>query len=99
MGYRGKLLVEHTGIELPREFVEKYREQYHIGEHNGKHFLNIASKWETKYHGDIIDDLEELVKNAGYPVWAVTLWEDGVVRRYNLTSGDEERIGNGDFEN
>lgn len=97
MGYRGKLLVEHTGIELPNEFVEKYKEEYHIGEYSGKHFLNIASKLEKKYHSDIIDDLRELVKNAGFPVWAVTLWEDGVVIRYNLTNGNEERISNGDF--
>lgn len=98
MGYRGKLLVRHTGIELPKEFVDKYKEKYYIGEHNGKHFLNIASKSEAKYHGDIIDDLEELLKNAVVNVWAVTLWEDGVVRRYNLTTGDEEKFGNGDFE-
>ena len=89
MGYRGKLLIEHTCIELPNEFVEKYKEKYYIEEYNGKHFLNLSSKVERKYHGDIISDLNKLLKNAEYDVWAVILWDDGVIRKYNLRTGDE----------
>lgn len=92
MGIRGKLLVEHTGIELPNEFVEKYKEEYYLGEYEGRYFLNIASKSETKGHSDILMDLEELLKNSRGNVWAVVLWGDGVINRYNLVTGEEERI-------
>jgi hypothetical protein len=98
MGYRGKLLVEHMGIELPNYFVEKYKEDYYLGEYNGKYFLNISSKFETKSHSDIIFDLEEILKGSACNVWAVTLWEDGVIYRHNLSTGNSERIGNGEHE-
>jgi hypothetical protein len=92
MGYRGKLLVEHTGIELPNYFVDKYKEDYHLGEYNGKYFLNISSKREKKSHFDIISDLEDMLKGIKSNVWAVILWEDGVIYRHNLSTGNSERI-------
>jgi hypothetical protein len=99
MGYRGKFMTEHTGIELPVEFVEKYKEEYHILKcENGKYYLNVCSEFETKGHFNIISDLEDLVKDSNYNVWAVILWEDGVINRYNLSTGENERIGNGDHE-
>jgi hypothetical protein len=98
MGRRGKLLVEHTDIELPGEFVEKYKEDYYLGESDGKYFLNISSKHETKNHSDIISDLEDLLKGSSYDIWAVVLWEDGVIHRHNLSTGNSERIGNGEYE-
>ena len=92
-------MTEHTSIELPVEFVEKYKDGYHIlKSENGKYHLNVSSKFETKDHFDIISDLEDLVKGCIYSVWAVILWEDGVINRYNLSTGESERISNGEHE-
>lgn len=96
MGYRGKLMVEHTGIELPQNFVEKYNKEYYIGkglegsEKENTYYVNIASKYETKGHWDILQDLEDLLKGESYDVYAVVLWEDGRIDRHNLSTGEQE---------
>ena len=92
-------MTEHSGIELSLEFVEKYKEEYHILQcENGKFYLNICSEFETKGHSEIIYDLHELVKDTNYNLWAIELYEDGVIYRHNLTTLDSERIGNGKNE-
>ena len=91
MGYRGKLMVEHTGIEFPNELVEKYEEDYYIGKNeDGKAYVNISSKNETKGHYDILSDLESLLKGSNYNVYAVILWEDGRIDKYNLCTGKQK---------
>ncbi len=96
MGYRGKLMVEHTGIELPIDFVEKHKEAYYIGnglEGSGKEntfYVNISSKYETKGHLEILQDLKELLKDNSYGVYGVVLWEDGRIDRHNFSTGEQE---------
>ena len=91
MGYRGKLMVEHTGIEFPEHLVKKYEEDYYIGKNEeGKSYVNISSKNETKGHYDILSDLESLLKGNNYNVYAVILWEDGRIDKYNLCTGKQE---------
>lgn len=96
MGYRGKLMVEHTGIELPMAFVEKHKESYYIGsglegsDKENTFYVNISSKNETKGHYEILSDLEDLLKGNSFNVYAVILWEDGKVERYNLSNGTQE---------
>ena len=85
MGYRGKLMVEHTGIKLPKEIAEKYKEDYYIAQlDNGDYVVNISSKFETKGHWDILLDLEELLKDNSFGVYGVVLWEDGRIDRHNF---------------
>ena len=87
MGYRGKLTTNDSGIELPLVFVEKHKELYFIEKNkNGKYYLNISSKIETKNHYDIIEDLHAILKDNGYGVYAIILWEDGRIYRYNLVN-------------
>ena len=99
MGYRSKLMVEHTGIELPKSFVEKYKEEYYIGnglegsENEKTFYINISSKYETNSHLDILIDLEELLKISVFNVYAVVLWEDGRIDRHNLSIGEQETFG------
>ena len=96
MGYRGKLMVEHTAIKLPQDFVEKYNENYYIGkglegtDKEDTYYINISSKRESKSHGEILFDLEELLKDTTYDVYAVVLWEDGRIDRHNLSTGEQE---------
>lgn len=96
MGYRGKLMVYHTGIELPQSFVEKYNESYYIGkglkgtDKESTYYINISSKYETKGHWDILQDLEDLLKGESHGVYAVVLWEDGRIDRHNLSTGEQE---------
>lgn len=98
MGYRGKLMVAHTGIELPEYLVKKYEEDYYIGKTNdGKAYVNISSKQETNSHYDILSDLESLLKGINFNVYAVILWEDGVIDRYNLCTGKQETFNNHDY--
>jgi hypothetical protein len=99
MGYRGKLMVENTGITLPKEIAEKYKEDYHIVQlENGDYVVNISSKFESKSHWDILTDLELLLKDNSFSVYAVILWEDGRVDRHNLCTGSEETFkSNEDF--
>ncbi len=100
MGYTGKLIVEHTGIVLPKSFMAKYEKDYHIHKKSGgEGYLNISSKYGEKGHFEIIYDLEELLKDWKFDVWAAILWEDGVIDRHNLMTGKSEKLGNGDFEN
>jgi len=88
MGYKSKFLTGHYLIELTKEFIEKYENEYHI---DG---FNISSKYETKGHYDIIDDLMDIAENESYPVWAVILHEDGIVDRINLSQNTNKRIIN-----
>ena len=91
MGYRGKLMVEHTGIKLPKEIAEKYKDEYYIEQFdNGDYVVNISSKFETTEHWDILIDLKELLKNNSFSVYAVVLWEDGRIDRHNLSTGKQE---------
>jgi len=90
MGYRSKFLTGHYLIELPNGFIEKYEKAYYI---DG---FNISSKYETKGHHDIIDDLMDIAENESYPVWGVILYEDGVVDRINLSQNTNKRIINED---
>jgi len=91
MGYRGKLMVEHTGIKLPKEIAEKYKEDYYIAQlDNGDYVVNISSKFETKGHWDILLDLEELLKDNSFGVYGVVLWEDGRIDRHNFSNGEQE---------
>ncbi len=87
MGHRGQLVVSDTRIELPTTFVEKYKEEYYIEEHEGKHYLNISSKYKKKEHNDILKALHALVKDIGFTVYAGILWEDGAFDRINLETG------------
>ena len=91
MGYRGKLMVEHTGIKLPKEIAEKHKDAYHIAQlDNGDYVVNISSKYETKGHWDILLDLKKILKDNSYGVYGVVLWEDGRIDRYNLSTGEQE---------
>ncbi len=90
MGYRGKLIVSETRIELPTTFVEKYKEEYYIEEREGVYWLNISSKYEKKGHYNILVDLHALVKDSGFTVYAAILWEDGAFDRINLKTGKEK---------
>ena len=93
MGYRGKFITEHTSIELPKSFVDKYKDKYYIGDGLGTDYLNVSSKRELKCHQDIIFDLEDIVQEGGYSnVWALILWEDGRVDRMDLSTGYEDRL-------
>lgn len=92
MGYRGKFVTDHTGIKLPDSFVEKHSTDYHI--ENG--YLNIHSKFEKKSHFEIIGDLREFMKGKEFNLWAVIIWEDGRLTRFNLKSGDEEDFPSND---
>jgi len=89
-------MVEHTGIELPKEFVEKHKESYYIGnvikgtDKESTYYVNISSKYETKGHWDILQDLEDLLKGESFCVYAVVLWEDGRIDRHNLTNGEHD---------
>ena len=89
-------MVEHTGIELPIDFVEKHKEVYYIGnglkgsDKENTFYLNISSKYEIKGHWEILSDLENLLKGNSFNVYAVILWEDGKVERYNLSNGTQE---------
>jgi len=91
MGYRGKLIVQQMDIELPKSFVKKYKKEYNISKGN------ISSKVETKSHFEIILDLEDILDKKG-SVYAAILWEDGVINRHNLSTGESDRIGNGNDE-
>lgn len=103
MGYRGKLMVEHTGVELPMDFVEKYKESYYIGrglegsDKENTFYVNISSKNETKGHYDILSDLEDLLKGVKFNVYAVVLWEDGRIDRHNLVTGKQETFYSDDY--
>jgi hypothetical protein len=98
MGYRGKLMVEHTGIELPNELVKKYEEDYYIAKgENGKAYVNISSKNETKGHYEILSDLQDLLKGNSFYVYAVILWEDGRIDKYNLSSGEQKTFRADDY--
>jgi hypothetical protein len=96
MGYRGKLMVQHTGIELPIDFVEKHKKLYYIGsglegsDKENTFYVNISSKCERKEHYKILSDLQDLLKGSFSSVYAVILWEDGAIYRYNLSSGEQE---------
>ena len=89
-------MVEHTSIELPIDFVEKHKEVYYIGnglkgsDKENTFYLNISSKYEIKGHWEILSDLENLLKGNSFNVYAVILWEDGKVERYNLSNGTQE---------
>jgi len=96
MKHRGKLLVQHTAIELPNEFVEKYKEDYYIGKGvqgtdlENTYFVNISSKRESKNHSEILLDLMDLLQNETYNIYAVILWDDGSIDRINLVKAEEE---------
>ena len=84
-------MVQHTAVVLPKEFVEKYEEDYYIDKlEDGRYMLNISSKCESKGHWDIILGLEKLLKDEEYPVYCVVLWEDGHIDRHNLITGEHE---------
>ena len=93
MGYRGKLMVEHTRIKLPKEIAEKYKDDYHIEQlENGDYVVNISSKFETKGHWDILLDLEELLKDNNFGIYGVVLWEDVKIDRHNFSTGEQEKF-------
>ncbi len=97
MKNKGKLIVGPTEIELPTTFVEKYKEEYFIEEREGKHLLNISSKYYvTMNPNGILRDLKEVVKDAGFTVYAAVLWTDGDFLRINLTTGRAERFASND---
>ena len=86
-------MVEHTAIYLSKEFAEKHKEYYYISQlDNGKYVMNIASKHERKEHVDILEDLEDILKEEPYDVYGVVLWEDGRVDRIDLKTGREETM-------
>jgi len=81
-------MVGHTGIPLPIEIAKKYKDDYHIGKSdNGDYVVNISSKFEKKSHWDILQDLEELLIDVSFDVYAVVLWEDGRIDSYNFYRG------------
>jgi len=91
MGYRGKLMVEHTRIKLPKEIAEKYKDDYHIAQlENGDYVVDISSKFETEGHWDILLDLKELLKDNNFGIYGVVLWEDGRIDRHNFSTGEQE---------
>ena len=91
MGNRSKLLVQHTGIKLPKDFVDKHKKDYYIPRlDNGDYVLNISSKKETKSHFDILMDIEDLVENEKFNIYGVVLWDDGRIDKYNFSTGEED---------
>jgi hypothetical protein len=92
MGYRGKLITEHTSIELTKDFVEKHKDKYNIECSNGVYRLNISSKSELKGHHEILFDLEDIADEEDYSIWAAILWEDGRIDRFNLNTGYEDTL-------
>jgi len=96
MGYRGKFMTADTGIILPASFVDKYKENYHIDSGRKKpdgeevFYLNISSRTERKEHWEIREDLQEILKGRLGRVYGIVLWEDGMIYRYNLITGEHE---------
>ena len=87
MGYRGKLIVLDTCIEFPEYLAKKYEGDYYIGKSEScGNYINISSKNEEKEHFDILLDLHNLLKESIQVVYAVILWDDGRVYRYNLNN-------------
>jgi len=90
MGYRGKFITEDYGLELEESFVDKYSHDYHFERNfDGKAYLNITSRDARKEHFDIISDLQGLLKDNPYHVWAAILWEDGRLTRIRLNTSEE----------
>ena len=84
-------MVEDTRIKIPKHIAEKYKDDYYIAQlDNGEYIINISSKIETKGHQDILIDLEELLKDYRFGIYAVVLWDNGRIDRHNLSTGERE---------
>ena len=83
-------MTEACGIELAASFVDKYDQEYHFeSDFKGNTYLNITSKDARKEHFEIISDLQELLKDNPYHVWAAIIWEDGRLTRIKLNTSEE----------
>ena len=56
MGFRSTLTVEDKYLPLPKWFVEKWSDRYHMGDLNGEPNLPIFSKDEAKWYADFEDE-------------------------------------------
>lgn len=93
MGYRGKLITEHTAIEFPSDIAKKHKDRYHIMQlPDNRYMINIASIREEKEHFNILHDLQYVLKNEPIDVYGAILWEDGKIDRINLKTGECETV-------
>ena len=93
VGNRAKFMTQSAHyIELPDSFVKKYQHDYFINKQDGKYCLDIASKTESKYRDEIIDDLHKIIKKEDieHPVLAIEFYEDGMVVAIDLTSTEKK---------
>lgn len=91
MGYRSTFITNHGGLQLPKWFIEKYKDRYNFYENK---FLPISSKEEYKRRWDNLEeDLVKCLKETGdeFPIYAVWLGEDGLITMLTFTkNGIEE---------
>lgn len=92
MGFRSTMITCDGIPELPKEFVEKYKDYFNFLEHknDGKFFSPISTKCEMKtYLFDIpllIKDLSEIIKNYGQREYSlVFLHECGGITKVDIT--------------
>lgn len=97
MGYRASAITEHTGVKITQWFKDKWDEQLNIPVYEGEMFraevigqprTPISYKYERKWHGDIIEDLQKVVAEdkgwMGEKLQMIMMHEDGSVNRVNI---------------
>ena len=96
MRYRGKFMTEHTGIIFPKEVAERYIDDYYIfQDSDNNYYINISSKTEMKDHTDILNDIMRVLKHETVDYYAIILWEEGAIDRFNLITGDWNYMNEG----
>jgi len=97
VGYRASAITEHTGVKITQWFKDKWDEQLNIPVYEGEMFraevigqprTPISYKYERKWHGDIIEDLQKVVAEdkgwMGEKLQMIMMHEDGSVNRVNI---------------
>jgi len=93
MGYRAVAITEHTGVNIPHWFKDKWGGELNIhvfgpGIYEGDLSTPISYKSERKWHDDIIEDLQKVVGEdkewRGEKLQMIMMHEDGSVNRINI---------------
>lgn len=97
MGYRASAITEHTGLNIPQWFSDKWKDQLSIPIYKGawykKEYIGrprtpIAYLHERKYHHDILEDLQKCVAEdkewSGDNLQMIMMHEDGKVNRISI---------------
>lgn len=97
MGYRAVAITEHTGVEIPGWFKDKWGDQLSIPVYKGEFYKKdiigkprtpIAYTFERKWHDEVIEDLQKVVEQdkdwIGDCLQMIMMHEDGKVNRLTI---------------